>query len=137
MKNLLLILLAVALFGCKKKNLEDYKGDTGTTGADAAVTVVNVNVQPGDWTLNGSYYRAILFIDKITQAIYEKGSVQVYSVLNNQIKELPFLEGENYMRCAYTTGRVNLYFGDSHVATPPTEKPEAQTIRIVIHPATK
>ncbi len=129
-----LFVTAIFCSSCKKE-IAGPKGDTGAPGKDGTLNVSNIDplvLNETAWVVNkdSTTWTAIIFSDKITQEILDKGMVEVYFKKNDTWWALPYAEGDETMVVGISLGRVNMSLSDSHGGLP--ERPSAATYRVVI-----
>ena len=125
------LVVFLLFFGCNKPNLEDYKGDPGTPGANAAVTDQVILLKQADWFANSkAQWEILVYTDKIDQNVLTKGTVVVSMQKNSVWQGLPYLEGDESYSYGIENGILHLYYGSSHNIIPPN-KPSDTNLKIV------
>lgn len=122
------------------------KGDTGPAGASGAdgkdgvaniqtTTVTTTNISWGALDLKDNSYNANLSVSAITQAVVERGTVQVFisgDATGTKWMALPFSQGLVQYNYSYKSGFATINVAQSNGGTP--NNPGGQTFKIVVIP---
>lgn len=127
--------LAISISSCKKETVVGPKGETGPAGANGNANVKAegpIVIEQSAWITNSDSlaWSAIIFSEKITQEIVDKGSVEVYFKKDNVWWSLPYTEGDATTAVGVALGKVYLVKSESHGGLP--EKPLKADYRMVI-----
>jgi hypothetical protein len=127
--------LVICISSCKKETVVGPKGDTGPAGANGNANVKSegpIVIEPSAWITNSDSlaWTAIIFSEKITQEIVDKGSVEVYFKKDNVWWSLPYTDGDATTAVGLALGKVYLVKSESHGGLP--EKPLKADYRMVI-----
>lgn len=132
------VLLALGFLSCKKE-VAGPKGDTGPAGKDGNANVATVQsfvVTSSSWGASADSlgWVNLLSVNKITQDIADRGSVQVFMQPQGSSTwwALPYFDVDNGIEFGIEPGIVRLmnFEADPHGHAPP--KPATMNFRVVI-----
>ncbi len=110
-----------------------YAGVNGTNGYDGNANVIGTNsltTASSLWTASGTGWMYDLTATDITQAVVDKGIVQVFIQYGTEWWSLPDLNGINETLFGYSVGHVKLLNKNSDGSQ--ATNPGGQTFRVVI-----
>lgn len=127
MKQLIIILFVISLFGCKKETVTPAKGDAGAAGTSDVHSYSYITTST-DWVQQGGYYVLNKYIPEIDQHTLNNGTVQVFiEDVNQNYFALPYTkQGIEYL---YS---IKLYGLEIDILT--GINPGTQQLKVVIIP---
>lgn len=115
-RSLLLIgILGLLFFSCKKQEIQGPKGDPGTPGGGGNSNISSTSVftvTSAQWAPDSAagYLKVTINFAALTQDVVDKGGVKVYMQTGTSWTELPFTMGDLFTQFGFDQGHLYLKY---------------------------